>query len=94
MEDPRPELFADSVNWLKLLNRAESINPVLAWQLHGFRCCGLRLIKEDNRYILKPDLNPKTGAWTKIEQYNQDRDRFLVPFQKEIIDLLEWLDKQ
>jgi hypothetical protein len=91
MTDPRPDLKYDSQEWTNLLLIASDKNLMLAGVLHGFRCCGLRLHKGKDGYVLRPDLDPESSKWTTKEQYFEDRDRWLVPHQEEIVELLNLL---
>lgn len=86
--DPRPDLAYDSEEWTRLLNMASEKNEMLAGTLHGFRCGGLRLHRGSKGYALRPDLDPKTSIWTSKAQYEADRDKWLMPYQQDIIDLL------
>jgi hypothetical protein len=90
MTDPRPDLKKDSQEWTKLLTMAESVNLELAGTLHGFRCCGLRLQK-DNGYVLRPEFNPEISKWNNEAEYKADRNKWLAPHGREIIKLLDGL---
>jgi hypothetical protein len=87
--DPRPDLKTDSEEWTKLLTMAGTVNLELAGVLHGFRCCGLRLQK-DNGYVLRPEFNSNT-RWHNEAEYMADRNKWLAPFGREIIKLLDRL---
>jgi hypothetical protein len=89
MTDPRPDLAYDSEDWTNLLNIANCKNSLLAWILHGFRCCGLRLHRGREGWALRPELDPNASKWTTKEEYFEDRDRWLVQYQKEIAELLK-----
>jgi hypothetical protein len=88
MNDPRPDLAYDSPDWTRLLNLAESKDLLLAGILLGFRCFGLRLHHGAKGWALRPELDPKTSEWLSDEQYIKDRDKWLMPYQKEICELL------
>lgn len=88
MEDPRPDLQYDSNDWTRLLNNAEAKDPMLAGVLHGFRCGGLRLHKGAKGYALRPDFDPLTSIWKSKSEYEIDRDKWLIPSQGEIVELL------
>jgi hypothetical protein len=92
--DPRPDLAYDSKAWNFLLPMAEATNTTLAYILHGFRCGGLRLHKGGQGYALRPDLDPDTSLWATKNQYIADRDKWLMPYQEDIINLLDWLTKR
>ena len=89
--DPRPDLSYDSAEWSKFLTLASEKNEMLAGTLHGFRCGGLRLHRSSKGYLLSPDFDPNTSTWTSKAQYEADRNRWLMPYQKDIIDLLNKL---
>ncbi len=91
--DPRPDLAYDSEKWTTLLCLAGVKNQELAGILHGFRCCGLRLHKGAQGWALRPDLDPQNSKWLTKEGYFQDRDKWLMPFQKEIVEILDQLGK-
>lgn len=91
MDDPRPDLTFDSQEWTKLLTVADKKNKDLAGVLHGFRCCGLRLERGKNGYRLRPDINIQTSIWVNKGHYIYDRDKWLVPYEKEITELLNSL---
>jgi hypothetical protein len=90
MVDPRPDLKNDSPEWTKLLNIAESINLELAGVLHGMRCCGLRLVREPQGYSLRPEFNKNSG-WHNEAEYMADRNKWLAPFGRELVELLNQL---
>jgi hypothetical protein len=92
MIDPRPDLTSDSREWTRLLSMAEGINLELTGTLHGMRCCGLRLIREVQGYSLRPEFNPETSKWNNQAEYMADRDKWLAPFGREIIGLLNRLE--
>jgi hypothetical protein len=92
MTDPRPDLKNDSEGWTIFLTIAEKINLELAGTLHGMRCCGLRLIREAQSYSLRPEFNPETSKWNNQAEYMADRDKWLAPFGREIIGLLNQLE--
>ena len=91
--DPRPDLTYDSEKWTTLLVLANLKNSDLACLLHGFRCCGLRLHKSAQGWALRPDLDPQNSKWLAQSEYFKDRDRWLVPYQREIVELLDQLGK-
>jgi hypothetical protein len=90
MVDSRPDLANDSQEWTRLLNMAEKINLELAGTLHGMRCCGLRLIREAEGYSLRPEFN-KDSKWSNEAEYMADRNKWLVPYGKELVELLNRL---
>lgn len=90
MKDPRSDLSYDSKEWTKLLTTAEQVNLELAGVLLGFRCGGLRLHRGGQGWFLRPDLDPEEAdsLWPTKERYIIDRDKWLMPYQKEIVELL------
>ena len=91
MTDPRDDLKYDSEEWTRLLALANIPNKELAGILHGFRCCGLRLHKGREGWALRPDMDPVSSAWATKAQYEKDRDKWLIPYQGEILKLLNQL---
>lgn len=90
MQDPRPDLTADTELWTKLLIIIKSIDEQLAFTLHGFRCAGARLIKQQSGYIIRPEFN-KDSLWNSQDEYDQYRQEFLVKSSREIIEGLNKL---
>ena len=92
--DPRPDLAAEDalehVNWLILLAEAYEINPDLAITLHGFRCEGLRIVKGQNGYILRPEISHR--GFESEEKYQQTKEKYLAPYTKEIKFLIKKLN--
>jgi hypothetical protein len=82
--DPRPDLADDTIYWNRILGAAQKKNVKLAYILHGFRCGGLRICD----YKLRPDYDDKESIWANKEEYEQDRDEWLVPYREEIRKLL------
>ncbi|MFZ3172057.1 MAG: hypothetical protein WA118_08765 [Carboxydocellales bacterium] len=91
MIDPRPDLAYDSADWEKLLEIAEKADRILTGILHGLRCCGLRLHRGGKGYVLRPDFDPNSSMWTSQAEYETDRDKWLLPYQEKIIELLRKL---
>jgi hypothetical protein len=91
MKDPRPDLAGDSELWTMLLQMARDKSLELASNLHGMRCCGLRLDRRREGFVLRPDMDPNTSKWPDKESYLADRDRWLMPYAKEIDELLQQL---
>jgi hypothetical protein len=90
--DPRPDLHYDSKEWTILLIKVYAMNQDLASVLHGFRCCGLRLHRGGQGYALRPDMDPVTSKWLTKDDYLMDRDKWLLPYSKEITELLGQLN--
>lgn len=90
-DDPRPDLKFDSKEWTRLLQMAEKKNTTVAWLLNGFRCCGLRLHRDSQGYAMRPEFDPTSSQWTSRQAYEKDRDKWLMPYKQEIIDLLNRL---
>jgi len=87
-DDPRPDLGADSAAWRKLLKTAHwkcgADGPEsLFWHLHGLRCTGCQLERDGRGWRITAGQN---------QNYAADRERYLVPRQQAIIELLEYLN--
>ena len=98
--DPRPDLAEDSYFWIKFLTLAARESRYLFEVLHGFRCCGTRLVKAESgklagMYVLRPDVDP-TGdrAWMSIEEYETDKQKYLRPMETELLKLLGEFNQQ
>ncbi len=61
--DPRPDLAEDSNLWSKFLESCWNVNPDLYVTVHGFRCCGVKLVKGKESYILRPIIGD-SSAWS------------------------------
>jgi hypothetical protein len=85
--DPRRDLVRDSVLWTVLLNSTD--NRELQGILHGFRCCGTRLVNAGDAYVLRPEYGQ--SAWDSEQEYAHCRDTYLVPHREEIVALLQAL---
>lgn len=92
-DDPRPDLAHDSKDWKRLLAPAAAEDIQLAWILHAFRCVGLRLHKDGNGYSLRPEFDPKSSQWTSQARYEEDKDKWLMPYREKIIKVLDGLSK-
>ncbi|QJD87888.1 hypothetical protein [Cohnella herbarum] len=95
---PRPDLKYDSNKWATLLVLAYEKNEELYGVLKGIRSGGtrLRVGKATNgvkRWILKPDIDPSGKiAWASKSEYEEARDKYLMPHMEEIIMLLKKLE--
>lgn len=91
--DPRPDLVEDSILWATFLKHAVQLNFEVYGVLHGFRCMGSRL-KHNSKgdLVIRPDIDP-TGnrAWKTQQEYDQAKERYLIPHQTEIKRLLDKL---
>ena len=91
--DPRQDLAdedpEESWYWGWLLANALGINKDLAITLHGFRCQGTRLERTEKGFKLQPEVSER--AWLSQEEYQQARDKYLVPHQKQLVKLLRSL---
>lgn len=90
MSDPRPDLENDSRDWERLLNMANEKNKNLTSILHGFRCGGLRIYKIKLGHVLRPEFN-SNSLWQNHNDYEKDRDKWLMEYKNEIVDLLNKL---
>jgi hypothetical protein len=94
LTDPRPDLPDDSADWTRLLALAGAIPPaVLAGTLHGFRCCGARLTYERGHWRFTPTIDPteRVGLWQTREAWERDREKWLLPFRRQILGVLAQL---
>lgn len=92
-DDPRPDLKSDTREWTRFLKLAAKINTDMAWLLNGFRCVGLRLQRVrdqhgNDQYALRPEYDPKSSKWATQAEYEKDRDKWLLPYKQEILELL------
>lgn len=96
MTDPRPDLTEDSALWTKLLTMADKINKHCAGTLNGFRCGGMRLKREPEGYALRPEFGDpaSSSAWATLEEYAADRKKWLYPYTRLIIRLLNKLTEE
>lgn len=93
--DPRPDLKEDSRLWNLLLDIAYKNDKELAGTLHGFRCMGTRIKEVDDRYVLRPDIDPLgRRAWESKSEYKEARDKWLRPHAQKIAELLQVLRKK
>ncbi len=92
--DPRQDLAdedsEESWFWGWLLADALEINKDLAITLHGFRCQGTRLERTEKGFKLQPEVSER--AWLSQEEYQQARDKYLVPHQNQLVRLLKSLN--
>ena len=92
--DPRPDLAYDSKDWSRLLAMAKQKNQQLAHELKAFRCGGLRLQRDSRGYILAPELEQKRDVhWKSQADYEKDRDKHLMSYRNELLQLLDDLSK-
>jgi len=86
--DPRPDLYADSSLWTRLLRAAygqDGGDPRgLFAALHGFRCCGASLRLGNHTAILDP------GEITPAD-YDDWKRRYLEPHREALVCLLAGL---
>ncbi len=90
MDDPRKDLTADTELWTRLLMFAMLVDEQLAYILHGFRCAGARLLKNNSGYIMRPEFN-QNSLWSNQDEYEQDKRQYLVGFTDKIIECLNRL---
>lgn len=98
--DPRPDLTVDSTFWETFLTLAVRESRHLFEVLHGFRCCGTRLVKATSgplagMYVLRPDIDP-TGAdaWTSQDEYEKWKTKYLKPLEPQLLKVLKQLNQQ
>ena len=85
--DPRADFAEDSALWLELLIMADTLEPKLYQALLACRCYGARLIQTDSGCVIKPTISE--DGWKTIEQYEEDKRRWLVPHKDLLINLLK-----
>jgi hypothetical protein len=90
--DPRPDIEKDSKLWQELLNLEIAIKYNISWILHGFRCQGTMLVKQNGGYVLRPLIGE--NGWKSVEEYKKYRDIYLVPQRDKIAMALKELAKQ
>lgn len=95
MNDPRPDLKYDSKEWDKLLKALDKHHKSKEFVgiMHGFRCAGLRLDRKATGYVLRPDYGPGS-KWQNKEEYIKDRNKWLIPWQNDIVTILRALTKE
>ena len=85
--DPRPDLIADSAAWSQLLSIIWDVTggDTLSGALHGLRCCGagLQRAQDDSWRIAAREMDP--------DEYQADREQWLMPRRKEVAELLRRL---
>lgn len=98
--DPRPDLSEDSSLWVSFLTLAARESQQLFEALHGFRCCGTRLVQAASgplagMYVLRPDIDP-TGAdaWTSQEEYETWKTKYLKPLEPQLLKVLKQFNQQ
>ena len=90
LTDPRPDLAEDSALWVRFLDLAGEKDKQLAGTLHGFRCQGTRIVQGKKGYLLRPGLDPTKG-WKNRQEYEKERDKWLMPHISVIAELLKRL---
>lgn len=98
--DPRPDLTEDSYFWIKFLTLAAEESRPLFKALHGFRCCGTRLVKATSGqlaglYVLRPDVDPSGDrAWTSLDEYEKWKTKYLKPLEPQLLKVLEQFNQR
>lgn len=72
---------------IKLANERGDTN--LAGALLGFRAVGMKLIKKESTWILRPIIG--ANGWNSQEDYNANKSKFLAPSGKLLVELLKKL---
>jgi len=89
--DPREDLAAENPEesywWGWLLAEAWPVSRELAITLHGFRCQGTRLMRNDTGFAMKPEVSDR--GWQSQEEYTQVRGEYLVPHREKLTRLLK-----
>lgn len=99
VDDPRPDLEADSASWTRLLVLAagDSDDPHGVFgRLLAMRACGGQLAWDGAHWRLEPliDTDERLSAWHNRESWDTDRTRCLLPRAREIAALLAQLPQQ
>ena len=86
--DPRPDLVGNSATWTQLLVIAADVlgeADNLFGTLHGLRCCGcgLQTQQDDSWRIVRGEMD--------ADEYQVDRERWLMPRRREVDELLRRL---
>lgn len=102
ISDPRPDLAEDTGLWSQVFTLAMAIdvkakrrgNPLLFGALHGMRCAGTRLVQSEKsgKLVFRPLVGP--GGWPSEAEYKQAAGLYLKPFDRDMKDLLEQLNRQ
>lgn len=95
--NPRPDLQGDASKWAMLLRLAHENNEQFYGVLHGIRAGGT-ILKEAKtasgikRWILHPIIDPSGNkGWASQDEYNEAREKFLMPYKQELSELLSQL---
>lgn len=79
--------------WKKVLRTAEKVNKEVYNILHGFRCCGVKLVlKDDNTIKMKPLLNKKSN-WKSMKDYKIKKKNWLMPYAEDIKKIFKLIEK-
>lgn len=98
--DPRPDLTEDSILWATFLTLAARESQQLFEALHGFRCCGTRLVQATSgtlagMYVLRPDIDPTgANAWTSQEEYETWKAKYLKPLEPQLLKVLKQFNQR
>ncbi len=95
--DPLADLTtyrADTILWTRLLSLAYDVDPFFAATLHGFRCCGTRIVRRaDGRgWRMWWGGAPVDGGWQSEADYEAAKAKWLVSNGEVLIGLLARLD--
>ena len=83
--DPRPDLVQDHRAWVVLLQTATELYPEnrnILKVLDGFRCLGCQLIVGHDGAL---KMLRGSEDYAKEEDYQRDRERYLVPIKAELM---------
>ena len=86
LADPRPDLTEDTRLWNLLLRIAQEEDYDIARILHGLRENGLRLVRGQVNWTLRPEVSDR--GFESQEQYDNLKNKYLVPVQGKIINWL------
>ncbi len=69
---------------------ANQKNQQLAHELKAFRCGGLRLQRDSRGFVLAPELEQSRDVcWKSRAEYEKYRDKYLMAYRDEILQLLD-----
>jgi hypothetical protein len=91
-DDPRPDLNEDTFEWCQLLYMAYGVSWHLYEVLRFFRSQGTRLTRDlFHGYVMIPQIGASGHVWPNEKMYKDMRDKWLKPYEREIVDLLKRL---
>jgi len=86
--DPRPDLKKDHDYWKLVLKEADKLDHKLYCILHGYRCIGTRLIKDDGVLKLKKGMEWE-NYWANDKEYKDESHKNLLSYHKLIREIFK-----